>query len=1044
MYRNTLTTITAIFSLTINLVFTQVVINEIHYNPGSAQGSDADFEFLELYNPGTTDIDMSGYSFSQGVTHVFADGTTLAAGAYMIVSIYSYQASGNVNGNITENVYDPDGDGLHENGAVVVEWTSGGISNGGEDVTIIDAAGAVVDSVDYEDGTNAFGDWGTSHDGGGGSLELIDATSDNSLAASWQTSWVIGGTPGAASSTEPDAIVMTIYNIQYTTDPNGASTVTDQYIQTSGVITGVDRLGFNSAFTIQDGTGGWNGIYCWWAAPDTLGLGDAVTIRGYVVEYNGYGALGDTTAGMTQFTAGRVISHDSEGNALPAPVVLDLEEVADEQYEGVRITTSSKVVEAANDDNNGEWRISNNLDASDTDADTINVNDRFAVTDPAYGTIATVTGPLNQWGGSDNSGPSWRIEPATGADVVVACENSNLTISVEMIDSYGDGWNGAMYTILSYQGQVVGSGGLDGGSFGVDSYCLFEGDFSIVIGGGSYDSEISFNIVDAFGNDLIAGGVANLNPNPPFIPDPYYAFTVTGINTTSGCTDPDAVNYDLAANAELDDGSCYYLGEVCESPIAVGGSGVAASDIDQFFAYTAAATGNMTVSSVGQTQEDTYLVILSSCDIGYEYEIDPGTGDTLYVTSYYEDVLATNDDADYGTGVYQSEATICVVGGETYLIAWISMYYPYDESFAFSVEETPDIITPDNVSAYGYEDGIEVSWAPIPTGCAGDDDTRSTTSASSYGPLKFKPGAREHIVGKVRQRQSSERTEVRVPTLTRDCPAGESEIVFYMAGSSWASECGYTVYDSEDNIIATATGYATEVAIAACLADGDYTVVGTDSYGDGWNGGVFYATLDGSTIFSMGMTSGELVEGSFNLNASAVYGCTDPTAANYDPTATDDDGSCLYPGAACSAPVVISDPAVGDTDSEKGWFQITIPTGVEGKLIFGSSSSDYYYIYSGCEYGLGVYPDYDYTNWVYYTGYIYQSTEIDFSSATLDYNGTATMDTYAGTTLWIKSRYVVDYGYSRTTSIRFEETIYGCTDPNASNYDPTAPVDDGG
>ena len=110
MYRNTLTTITAIFSLTLNLVFTQVVINEIMYNPPGFQGSDYDYEFLELYNPGTTDIDMSGYSFSQGVNHVFADGTTLAAGAYMIVSIYSYQASGNVNGNITENVYDPDGD----------------------------------------------------------------------------------------------------------------------------------------------------------------------------------------------------------------------------------------------------------------------------------------------------------------------------------------------------------------------------------------------------------------------------------------------------------------------------------------------------------------------------------------------------------------------------------------------------------------------------------------------------------------------------------------------------------------------------------------------------------------------------------------------------------------------------------------------------------------------------------------------------------------------------------------------------------------------
>ena len=75
------------------------------------------FQFLELYNPGTTDIDMSGYSFSQGVNHVFADGTTLAAGAYMIVSIRSYLSTYNidpetgdtlgfnVNGNITENVH---------------------------------------------------------------------------------------------------------------------------------------------------------------------------------------------------------------------------------------------------------------------------------------------------------------------------------------------------------------------------------------------------------------------------------------------------------------------------------------------------------------------------------------------------------------------------------------------------------------------------------------------------------------------------------------------------------------------------------------------------------------------------------------------------------------------------------------------------------------------------------------------------------------------------------------------------------------------------
>ena len=84
MYRNTLTTITSIVALTLNLVFSQVVINEIHYNPSGAQGSDNDYEFMELYNTGTEAVDMSGWSFTQGVNHTFADGTTLAAGAYTV------------------------------------------------------------------------------------------------------------------------------------------------------------------------------------------------------------------------------------------------------------------------------------------------------------------------------------------------------------------------------------------------------------------------------------------------------------------------------------------------------------------------------------------------------------------------------------------------------------------------------------------------------------------------------------------------------------------------------------------------------------------------------------------------------------------------------------------------------------------------------------------------------------------------------------------------------------------------------------------------
>ena len=235
-------------------------------------------------------------------------------------------------------------------------------------------------------------------------------------------------------------------------------------------------------------------------------------------------------------------------------------------YEGGLVTTTGRVIEAAVCDsdepnyNYCEWRMTNNLDAS-LDADTVSVNDRFVVTTPALGTIATATGPLNQWSGSSNSSPSWRIEPASEEDVTVECQNADLAINVEMLDSFGDGWNGGYYEIRGPQGSLIGTGTLENGYSGVDTYCLFEGSFFIYVLAQdplNFASEISFNVKDAFGNYLVNGGVANSGMFD-------YPFAVTGINETTGCMDPAAVNYDYTA--AVDDGSCYYYGEVCSAPL---------------------------------------------------------------------------------------------------------------------------------------------------------------------------------------------------------------------------------------------------------------------------------------------------------------------------------------------------------------------------------------------------------------------------------------------------------------------------------------------
>ena len=110
------------------------------------------------------------------------------------------------------------------------------------------------------------------------------------------------------------------------------------------------------------------------------------------------------------------------------------------------------------------------------------------------------------------------------------------SVAIEMFDSFGDGWNGNTYGITDSTGAVVATGGLVTGAYGVDSLCLPNGCYTITVGGGAWQSEVSFN----FGS-LIGVGVGTYTN---------VCFPVTG------CTDTAATNYSPAAT--VDDGSCFY------------------------------------------------------------------------------------------------------------------------------------------------------------------------------------------------------------------------------------------------------------------------------------------------------------------------------------------------------------------------------------------------------------------------------------------------------------------------------------------------------
>lgn len=208
-----------------------IIINELMYHAGSDLDTD---DYIELYNPTGSPIDISGWCFSAGITGCFANGTTVAAGQYIVAAKNIAQAQTTYS--ITASL----------------EY-AGNLSNSGETVTLINTSAEVVDTVTYSDQAP----WPASPDGTGPSLELKDPNLDNTLSTSWGGSLNNGGTPAAENSlTNSNLPTITIE-----TKPTGvtANTITHVTAQVEGNATVelVYKVNFDNEQTVtmyDDGT----------------------------------------------------------------------------------------------------------------------------------------------------------------------------------------------------------------------------------------------------------------------------------------------------------------------------------------------------------------------------------------------------------------------------------------------------------------------------------------------------------------------------------------------------------------------------------------------------------------------------------------------------------------------------------------------------------------------------------------------------------------------------------------------------------------------
>ena len=145
---------------------------------------DSEDQWLELYNRGQLPVDLSGWSFCEGLNYTFPEGSILAAGDYLVVSNNPAKLAS------------------QHPGITIHGPFSGSLGKGGETITLCDAQENPADSLRYVDG----GRWPGKADAGGSTLELRDPSADNSLPGAWaasdelsRTSWQTYTYRGTAS-----------------------------------------------------------------------------------------------------------------------------------------------------------------------------------------------------------------------------------------------------------------------------------------------------------------------------------------------------------------------------------------------------------------------------------------------------------------------------------------------------------------------------------------------------------------------------------------------------------------------------------------------------------------------------------------------------------------------------------------------------------------------------------------------------------------------------------------------------------------------------
>ena len=692
------------------------------------------------------------------------------------------------------------------------------------------------------------------------------------------------------------------------------------------------------------------------------------------------------------------------------------------------------------------------------------------------GLEATVTLNTELWGSeisftvSDDNGVLLQgsgLEDFSTTTYPLCLDSVQGCLTLEMVDSFGDGWNGAFLSVsVPILGLDLGTFSLEDGvyqaiSFGdgcetnvieqegcTDPFAFNFDPFATVDDGScSYDCECDDVYEPVCAYDYTTGEYITFSNAC----EAQCAFAwVSWYGDCSeqpiyGCTNPDAVNYN--DEATQDDGSCVVI-PTCsedESSVVVEINSIDSLADNGFFwniYWTLTDDNGMHVELVyDYTQYElstAYGCLADGCynffvvDYGWE-PFSAGVDVTIDgLTTTYN--LGENQfEAAYAIGVNTEdcEVTIPVYGCTDAEAMNFNPDANTEDGSCLYPCDCPDVYEP--VCAFDhfantyvtFNNACEAECWNAWISWEGDCSEVPVYGCTNPEALNYNPEA-----------TTDDGSCAVIPVCNED----ESQIVIQSVVGDSLNDFG--IYTSLYWSLTTDMGLPTDMVYSytdvatisyGCLSDGCYNFY---LYDYGWTPGTGSAnvTIDGTTT-SYSLNSDEY-SSVFALGVNTdscevtIPGCTDPEAFNYDPYATTDNGTCQYPFICDNGIHAFAYLFAGG-----GEMAIDI-VGDNGDIVFTQNSSQAYgYIYADLCLEPGV----------CYTAYISGSPATNgngFGSGQFGV-GTYGLDLVFAEWPMDQASWEVEFSVDGTCGPDNFGDGYGCTDPTAWNYDPFALFDDG-